>query len=334
MEPRILLAHGGGGGASHRLIQEVFYRYLGNDILLQGNDAAVFDVVPGKLAMTTDCFVVQPIFFRGGDIGKLAVCGTVNDLAVSGARPLYLSLGLIIEEGLPVELLEKVVASIAAACLEAGVKIVTGDTKVVEKGKADQLFINTTGLGIIPESVRVGGEMARPGDLVLINGNIGEHGLAVMSERAGINWETPILSDCAALHGLIAEAMEAGAVHCLRDPTRGGLATTLNEISRQSHVGIILEENAIPVSGAVRGASEMLGFDPLYLANEGKVVVIAPPASAKAILERMRRHPLGKDSAIIGQAVAEHPGLVALKTSFGGERLLDMLEGEMLPRIC
>lgn len=337
---RILLAHGSGGGASHRLIEELFYKHLSNDILLQRNDAAVLalPVESGsevRLAMSTDSFVVRPIFFRGGDIGKLAVCGTVNDLAVQGAKPLYLSLGLIIEEGLSVDDLGRVVASIGAAARAAGVKIVTGDTKVVERGQADKLYINTTGIGVIPAGLDLGGERARVGDAVIVSGTMGDHGMAILSERSGISWETPIASDCAPLAGLIQTVLaQAPGVNCFRDPTRGGLATTINEIARQSGVAIRLEESAIPVTPAVRGACEMLGFDPLYVANEGKVLAIVPPSEAEAAVAAMRQHPLGRDAQIVGEIIQGKPGLVTLRTAFGGERILDMLEGEMLPRIC
>lgn len=336
---RILLAHGSGGGASHRLIQELFYKHLGNDILLQGNDAAVLPIdgyEPGaRLAMSTDSFVVRPMFFRGGNIGKLAVCGTVNDLAVQGAKPLFLSLALIIEEGLSVEDLAKVVTSIGETARMAGVKIVTGDTKVVERGQADKLYINTTGVGLIPNGVFLGGERAKPGDAVLVSGTMGDHGMAIMSERAGISWETPIASDCAPLNTLIQRVLErVPGVNCFRDPTRGGLATTLNEIAGQAGVAIRLDEKSIPVSAAVQGACDMLGFDPLYVANEGKLIVIVPGDSAEAALAAMQEHPLGREAKIVGEVINGKPGLVTLRTPFGGERIIDMLEGEMLPRIC
>ncbi|MDI6870457.1 MAG: hydrogenase expression/formation protein HypE [Bacillota bacterium] len=336
----ILLAHGSGGGQTHRLIEQVFRRRLDNQFLRQGDDAAVLPF-PAKLeegarlAFTTDSFVVTPLFFRGGNIGKLAVCGTVNDLAVQGAEPLYLSLGMIIEEGLPVADLERIVEAIAAAAAEAGVQVVTGDTKVVERGKADGVYINTSGVGIVPPGRRIGGAEARPGDTVLVSGGLGEHALAVLSERAGLSWETPLASDCAPLNGLVKQLLaSAPGVRVLRDPTRGGLATTLNEIAAQSKVGIRLDEAAIPVSPAVRGACDMLGFDPLYAANEGKVVVVAPPEEAKAALAALRAHPYGREAAVIGEVTRGPEGLVTLVTRFGGERVLDLLEGEMLPRIC
>ncbi len=335
MNERILLSHGAGGGASQRLLDELFFRVLGNEFLMQKNDAVVLPTIQGRIAMSTDSFVVQPLFFRGGNIGKLAVCGTVNDLAVQGATPLYLTLGVIIEEGFLMEDLTRIVESIAQTCAAAGVKIVSGDTKVVNKGQADGIYINTTGLGLIPEGRNISGSLARPGDVVIINGLIGEHGMAIMSERSGISWETDLTSDCAPLNGLIDQILSvSGDVHVMRDPTRGGVATTLNEIAVQSQVGIRLNESDLPISDGVRGACEMLGFDPLYVANEGKVLVIVPQSQADVVLSAMRDHPLGRQAAIIGEVTADHPGLVTLRTGLGGERILDMMEGELLPRIC
>ncbi|MGE5509275.1 MAG: hydrogenase expression/formation protein HypE [Chitinophagales bacterium] len=341
MEDVILLAHGSGGGQTHRLIDQVFRRRLDNEFLRQGDDAALLPppaelaAEGARLAFTTDSFVVKPLFFRGGNIGKLAVCGTVNDLAVQGAEPLYLSLAFIIEEGLSFSDLEKIVDAIAATAADAGVRIVTGDTKVVERGKADGLYINTAGIGVVPAGRNLGGALARPGDQVLVSGTLGEHTMAVLSERAGLSWETPLASDCAPLNGLVRELLAAvPETRVLRDPTRGGLATTLNEIARQSKVGIRLQETAIPVSPEVRGACDMLGFDPLYAANEGKVIVVVPPGRAEAALEALRRHPYGKDAALIGEVREDPNSLVTMVTRFGGERVLDMLEGEMLPRIC
>lgn len=340
MSDFILLAHGSGGGQTHRLIDQVFRSRLDNEYLRQGDDAAVLPL-PAKLAegarlaFTTDSFVVTPLFFRGGNIGKLAVCGTVNDLAVQGAEPLYLSLGLIIEEGLPVSDLKRIVEAIAGAAAEAGVRVVTGDTKVVERGKADGVYLNTSGVGLIPPGRNLGGALARPGDAVLVSGGLGEHALAVLSERAGLSWDTPLKSDCAPLNGLIREVLAAApGVRVLRDPTRGGLATTLNEIASQSRVGLRLEEAAIPVPAAVQGACDMLGFDPLYAANEGKVVVILPREEAPAALAALKAHPYGREAALIGEVTEGPEGLVTLVTRFGGERILDLLEGEMLPRIC
>lgn len=335
LNERILLSHGAGGGASQCLLDELFFHILGNEYLLQKNDAVVLPSVQGRIALSTDSFVVQPLFFRGGNIGKLAVCGTVNDLAVQGATPLYLTLGLIIEEGFLMADLLKIVESIAETCAAAGVKIVAGDTKVVNKGQADGLYINTTGIGVVPEGRNISGSLAMPGDVVIINGTIGEHGMAIMSERSGISWETDLMSDCAPLNGLIERILTATEeVHVMRDPTRGGVATTLNEIAAQSGVGIRLNETDLPITDGVRGACEMLGFDPLYVANEGKVLVIVPQSQAEKVLSAMHDHPLGRQAVIIGEVIADHPGLVTLRTGFGGERILDMLEGELLPRIC
>ncbi|MBM4451778.1 MAG: hydrogenase expression/formation protein HypE, partial [Chloroflexi bacterium] len=298
------------------------------------DDSAVFDL-SGKLAFTTDSYVVSPIFFPGGDIGKLAVCGTVNDLAMSGAKPLYLSLSLIIEEGLTLGELRKVVDSIKAAAQEAGVTIVTGDTKVVNKGGADRLFINTSGIGIVPKGVDISGSNAQTGDKVILSGSIGDHGIAVMSQREGLKFSVPVQSDCAPLNRLVAEMLEVTPrIHCLRDPTRGGLATTLNEFARQSSAGIRIEEDKIPLRDGVRGACELLGFDPLYVANEGKLVAIVDPGDSEKILKKMKRNRYGKDAAIIGEVTDDHRGKVVMKTRLGSSRIVDMLSGELLPRIC
>lgn len=328
---RIIMAHGSGGRLSHQLVQEIFQRYLGNEYLNQMNDATV---VPGsgRLAMTTDSFVVSPLFFRGGNIGKLSVCGTVNDLAVSGAKPRYLSLGVILEEGLLISDLEKIVQSISETAQEAGVHVVCGDTKVVERGSADKIFINTTGIGWVTER-EVGPRHIRPGDYVLISGTIGDHGVAILADREGIEFETPIISDCAPLNGLIDCFFRQG-VRCMRDPTRGGVGTTLNELARQAKVSILLQEDKLPMNPGVEGACEMLGLDPLYLANEGKVLAIVSPEGVADVLEHMRKHPLGKNAAIIGQVMESDPGLVLLETPLGGKRIVSMLEGEHLPRIC
>lgn len=338
MSELILLAHGSGGAQTHRLVERVFRRKLDNEFLRQGDDAAVLPLAlpeGGRLAFTTDSFVVSPLFFRGGNIGKLAVCGTVNDLAVQGADPLYLSLGMIIEEGLAVADLERIVEAIASAAAEAGVVVVTGDTKVVERGRADGVYINTSGVGVIPPGRRLAGSNARPGDAVLVSGGLGEHALAVLSERAGLSWDTPLQSDCAPLNGLVRQLLLAApGTRVLRDPTRGGLATTLNEIAVQSQVGIRLREESIPIPKAVRGACDMLGFDPLYAANEGKVVAIVPQNEADQALEALRAHPYGRDAAVIGEVTQVPQGTVTVVTRFGGERVLDVLEGEMLPRIC
>ena len=332
-EDKILLAHGSGGKLSHDLIQS-FLPELANPILDKMDDSAVFEV-SGWLAFTTDSYTVNPIFFPGGDIGKLAVCGTVNDLAMSGARPLYLSLAFIIEEGLPVSDLKKILISIKKAADEASVKIITGDTKVVNKGSADKLFINTAGVGIVPEGVEISAANARPGDKIILSGNIGDHGIAVLSQREGLKFHTPVPSDCAPLNGLVAEMLAASAnIHSLRDPTRGGLATTLNDFASQSKVGIRLEETKIPVDKAVLAACELLGFDPLYIANEGKLAAAVAPEDADAVLAAMKRNKYGQVAVIIGEVVKEHPGQVVMKTSLGASRIVDMPVGELLPRIC
>jgi hydrogenase expression/formation protein HypE len=334
VEDKILLAHGSGGKLAHDLIVKNFVSALDNPLLAQMDDAAVFDV-KHRLAFTTDSYVVNPIFFPGGNIGKLAVCGTVNDLATSGARPLYLSLAMIIEEGLPLSDLKLVIESIKLTADEAGVKIVTGDTKVVNRGSADKLFINTSGIGIIPEGINISGSNARSGDKVILSGTIGDHGIAVLSKREGISFSTTLESDCAPLAGLVADMLQASRnIHSLRDPTRGGLATTLNELAEQSKVGIRIEEAQIPVKDAVLGACEMLGFDPLYVANEGKMIAIVAAEDADKILKAMRKHPYGKDAAIIGEVITNHPGRVAMKTLLGSSRIVDMLVGDLLPRIC
>jgi len=336
----ITLAHGAGGKAMRDLIDDVFVGGFANDTLAQLEDQARFDLdgllkAGEKLAMTTDSYVVDPLFFPGGDIGKLAVAGTVNDLAVGGATPLYLSCGMIIEEGLPVETLRRVVASMKATADAAGVQIVTGDTKVVHKGAADKLFINTAGVGVIPKGVDIAAHRARPGDVIVINGFIGDHGAAIADARGEMALESNIETDCRALNGLI-EAMLAVCpdIHCMRDATRGGVATVLNEFAQSSQAAIHLDEAAIPVRPEVRGLSEILGLDPLYLANEGKLVAVIPAGCAEAVLQTMRAHPAGEHSARIGQVCESPAGTVILKTGFGGERIVDMLVGEQLPRIC
>jgi hydrogenase expression/formation protein HypE len=350
MSDKILLAHGSGGQLSHELVEHLFLRYFDNPILARLDDAATFHVsrftfhVPGssnetsnlKLAFTTDSYVVSPIFFPGGDIGKLAVCGTVNDLAMSGATPLYLSAGFILEEGLELADLERVVVSMAATAQAAGVQIVTGDTKVVDHGKADKLFINTAGVGVVPAGVEISGDRARPGDVVILSGTVGDHGMTIMSQREGLRFDSPLVSDCAPLHGLVAAMLKVApqAVRCLRDPTRGGLSTTLNEVAGKSGVGIEIEERAVPVRDAVRAACELLGLDPLYVANEGKLVAFVAPEAAGAVLATVRAHEYGREAAIIGQVTAEHAGRVVLRTALGARRILDMLAGEQLPRIC
>ncbi|MDR3601394.1 MAG: hydrogenase expression/formation protein HypE [Desulfosporosinus sp.] len=328
---RIMMAHGSGGRLSHDLIHTLFQKYLGNPCLDQMNDATI---VLGKeqIAITTDSFVVSPLFFRGGNIGKLAVCGTVNDLAVSGAIPKFLTLALILEEGLPMDDLERIIKSIAETAAEAGVMIVCGDTKVVERGSADKIFINTTGIGYITKRF-VGPERIRPGDEILITGTIGDHGIAILSEREGLEFQTPVVSDCAPLNGLI-DAFYLPGVKCMRDPTRGGVATTLNELAGQAGVSMILAEKRLPLSPSVAGACEMLGLEPLYLANEGKALVIVAPEVADEVLQKMQAHPLGRFAARIGQVQEGKPGLVLLETPLGGKRIVGMLEGEHLPRIC
>ena len=331
---RILLTHGSGGSLARELVEKSFLKVLNNPLLARLDDSAVFDF-SGTLAFTTDSHVVSPIFFPGGDIGRLAVCGTVNDLAMSGARPLYLSLALIIEEGLIMSDLDRVVASIQRAAEEAGVKIITGDTKVVSRGSADGLFINTAGIGVVPEGVNISGSNARPGDKVILSGSIGDHSIAVLSKREGLSFATDLESDCAPLGGLVAEMIAASSdISCLRDPTRGGLAATLNEIAGQSGVGIRIEEEKIPVREEVLGACEMLGLDPLYLANEGKLVAVVPERDAAVVLKAMRANCYGKEAAVVGEVLSENPGRVVMKTGLGTSRIIDMLVGDPLPRIC
>ncbi|MDD4858624.1 MAG: hydrogenase expression/formation protein HypE [Dehalococcoidales bacterium] len=333
MEDKILLAHGSGGKLSHDLIVELLSP-LANPILNRMDDCAVFEM-GGRLAFTTDSFVVKPIFFPGGDIGKLAVCGTVNDLAMSGAVPKYLSLALIIEEGLSFAELKNIIQSICTSASEAGVRIVTGDTKVVNQGQADKLFINTAGVGSVPEGVDISAANARPGDKIILSGNIGDHGIAVLSQREGLRFESPVRSDCAPLNGLVSEMLAVSKnIRCLRDPTRGGLATTLNDFALQSKVGVRIAETSIPVAKAVAAACELLGFDPLHIANEGKLVAVAAPQDADKILAKMKQHKYGKDALVIGEVVKEHPGRVVMQTRFGSSRIIDMPVGELLPRIC
>ena len=334
MEDKVLLAHGSGGKLSHDLIEKNFVSAFSNPILNKLDDSAVFEL-SGRLAFTTDSYTVSPIFFPGGDIGKLAVNGTVNDLAMIGAIPLYLSLSFIIEEGFLIAELEKIVNSIYQAADEAGVKIVTGDTKVVNQGSADKLFINTSGVGIVSPGVDISGANAIPGDKVIISGGVGNHGIAVLSQREGLKFQVPIESDCAPLNKLVAEILETSAnIHCLRDPTRGGLATTLNEFAQQSQVGIRIEEESIPINKAVLAACELLGFDPLYVANEGRLVAIVALSDTDKVLAKMRKNQYGAEAAIIGEVVNEHPGKVVMKTRLGSSRIVDMPVGELLPRIC
>lgn len=332
---QVTLSHGSGGRAMVQLIEELFVSAFDTPALRLGNDHAVLAPPPGRLALSTDSFVVSPLFFPGGDIGSLAVHGTVNDVAMSGARPLYLSAGFILEEGLPLATLERVVNSMAKAAREAGVAVVAGDTKVVERGHGDGLFINTTGLGVIPEGLDIAGANARPGDRVLLNGTLGDHGIAVMAERHGLTLEQGAHSDSAALNGLVEAMVEAvPTIRVLRDPTRGGLAATLNEIARQSEVGMRLDEASIPVRPAVTGACELLGIDPLNVANEGKLVAICAAADVATLLAVMRRHPLGVESALIGEVIEDRRCFVQMETVLGGTRMVDWLAGEALPRIC
>ena len=334
MKDKILLAHGSGGKLAHELVEKNFLQTFANPILAKLDDSAVFDF-SGRLAFTTDSYVVSPIFFPGGDIGRLAVCGTVNDLAMSGAQPLYLSLSFILEEGLPQSELNKIIDSVQKAAQEAKVEIVTGDTKVVHRGSADKLFINTAGIGIIPLGVDISGSNAQPGDKVILSGTIGDHGIAVLSQREGLSFSTHLESDCAPLGSLVAEILAASPnIHCLRDPTRGGLATTLNELAKQSKVSIRIEEEKVPVREEVLAACEMLGLDPLYVANEGKLVAIVPAKDANKVLKAIQRNHYGKGASIIGGVRAEHPGRVVMKTCLGANRIIDMLVGDLLPRIC
>lgn len=335
MSEFITLAHGSGGKAMHDLIRDIFMSRLSNEILDKANDAAQLDVPAGRLAFTTDSYVVSPIFFKGGNIGKLAVCGTVNDLAASGAVPLYLSCGFIIEEGFPVSQLEEIVHSMSETAKECRVKIVTGDTKVVQKGAADKLFINTTGIGAIPAGVNISGANAKPGDKVIISGTIGDHGCTIMLERERLGITSSISSDCAPLGDMINNLLKAvKEVHVLRDPTRGGLAASLNEIAQQSGKGIRLYEESIPVKDEVRGICELLGLDPLYIANEGKMIVIVPAETACEAVAALRSDKYGVDACIIGEVVENPSGRVYMQTITGGSRIIDMPAGEQLPRIC
>jgi hydrogenase expression/formation protein HypE len=332
---QIVLGHGSGGKMAADLIAKTFLPAFDNPVLRAGDDGAVVSMPAGKIAISTDSHVVFPLFFPGGDIGKLAVCGTVNDVAMMGATPLYLTVGFILEEGLPLATLQRVAASMKAAAAEAGVQIVSGDTKVVQRGKADGLYINTTGVGSLPAGRLIGGAQARPGDIVLLSGPMGDHGIAVLAARGELGFETDIQSDCAPLNGLLDNLLTAcPAVHVLRDPTRGGVATTLNEIAKQSGTCITLFEKSLPVRPAVAAVCEMLGFDPLYVANEGKVLVILPQESADKALAAMRAAKYGAETVLIGEVSAAPQGRVLLKTALGSTRVVDMLAGEMLPRIC
>ncbi|MGD0621862.1 MAG: hydrogenase expression/formation protein HypE [Thermacetogeniaceae bacterium] len=335
-EQVILLGHGSGGTLTNQLIRTVFREALQNPILDEMLDAALLDLGQGRVAFTTDSFVVDPIFFPGGDIGKLAVCGTVNDLAVSGAVPLYLSAAFIIEEGFPFADLRRIVASMQAAASAAGVRVVTGDTKVVGRGCADKIFINTAGIGVVPAGRSLSPRSMQPEDVVLVSGALGDHGLSILAQREGLAFNTPVVSDCTPLNRITSAVLEAGGegVRCMRDPTRGGLATTLNELAAQGERGILVQETAIPLRREVVGACEMLGLDPLYLANEGKVIAVVAPEAAEAVLAAMRSLPEGQGAIAIGRVTAGDRGLVLLETELGATRIMNMLEGEPLPRIC
>ncbi len=333
---QVEMAHGAGGRAMAQLIDELFARYLGNEFLAQGDDGALLPATgEGRLVMATDAHVVSPLFFPGGDIGSLSVHGTLNDVAVMGAKPLWLSAAFILEEGFKLADLALIVQSMANAAKAAGVPVVTGDTKVVERGKGDGIFITTTGVGVVAPGMELSGRGARPGDAILLSGTLGDHGMAIMAVRESLGFESPIVSDSAALHGLIAAMRASGAeLHVLRDPTRGGLATTLNEIAQQSGVGMMLQEKALPVDPAVVAACEFLGLDPLYVANEGKLMAICAESDAETLLAAMRAHPLGRQAAIIGKVHTDPHHFVQMTTGFGGKRIVDWLSGEQLPRIC
>lgn len=331
----VLLGHGSGGKLSAELLRDIFLPAFANPVLSKLNDQAELEIEGVRLAFSTDTFVVKPLFFRGGDIGSLAVHGTINDLAMAGARPLFLSAAFVLEEGFSTGELKRIVASMARAAAAACVEIVTGDTKVVEHGSGDGVYINTTGIGLLRQGISLSAEQARPGDAVILSGSIGDHGIAILAQRDGLGLDCDAVSDSAPLHSLVDAMLSAGAtIRCMRDPTRGGLASTLNEISAQSHAGIHVAEAAITVREPVRGACELLGLDPLYVANEGKLVAIVAPAGVDAVLRSMHGHPLGRGAAVIGGVTAAHPGLVTMCTAFGATRVVDMLPGDQLPRIC
>jgi hydrogenase expression/formation protein HypE len=335
MSEVIGLVHGSGGEASKKLVEELVSKYLANPVIDGLDDSAVLDLDGVRLAFTTDSYVVDPIFFPGGDIGSLSVHGTVNDLSMVGARPLAITLGLILEEGLPMEDLHRILESVKQAASEAGVFVAGGDTKVVNRGSADKVFINTAGVGLIPEGVKISSAGAKPGDAVILSGSIGDHGIAVVSKREGIDFETDIVSDSAPLNAMVASMLGVTRdIHAMRDPTRGGLATSLNEIARSSGVGVVVEEAAVPVKSQVTEACDMLGFDPFYLANEGKLVAFVPESNAPGVLDAIKASAYGGQAAIIGRVVTENPGVVVLNTSVGGTRILSPLSGELLPRIC
>lgn len=333
---RVDISHGAGGRAMTELIAGIFYEAFDNEWLRRSNDQAAFDVAPGRMVLSTDSYVVSPLFFPGGDIGSLAVHGTINDVAMAGARPLYLSASFIIEEGFAFADLKRIADSVGEACRAARVPIVTGDTKVVERGKADGVYITTTGVGAVPPGLDLSADKARPGDRVILSGTIGDHGIAVMSRRHNLDFETGLVSDSAPLHDLVAAIVRAGGggLRVMRDPTRGGLAATLNELAQQSSVGFRINEDMLPVRPEVAAACELLGLDPLYVASEGKLIAIVAPQLAEAVLEAMRNHPLGRDAAIVGEVVADDHRFVQMTTAFGGGRIVDWLSGEQLPRIC
>ena len=332
---RVLLGHGSGGRLSASLVRDVFLHAFHNPILAQLDDQAVIGVNGARLAFTTDSYVVKPLFFPGGDIGSLAVHGTVNDLAMGGARPHFLSAAFILEEGLPMETLCRVVESLRRAAADAGVQVVTGDTKVVEKGSGDGLFITTSGIGLVPDGVCLSASQARPGDRVILSGTIGDHGIAILAQREGLQFDSIVESDSAPLHTLVEAMLAAGSgIRCMRDPTRGGVSSALNEIAAQSGVGVEIDERAIPLRDDVKGACELLGLDPLYVANEGKLLAIVAPEDAENVRDAMRRHPLGAHAAVIGTITETHPTVVTMRTTVGPMRVVDMLTGDQLPRIC
>ena len=336
MKPdKILLDHGSGGKISHSLTRDLLLPAFDNPALAMLDDGALLKVPGGRIAFSTDTYVVDPIFFPGGGIGDLAINGTVNDVAMCGAQPLYLSVGMIIEEGFPMADLERVVAQMGQAAITAGVTVVTGDTKVVPRGAADKIYINTAGVGIVAEHVKVSGANARPGDAVILSGTMADHGMTILTQREGLSFESDVQSDSAPLNHMVADILKTGCdVHVLRDPTRGGVGTTLNEIATSSRVGIRIHEKRLPVRPDVSGICDLLGFDPLYVANEGKLLAFVPADQAEAVLDVIRKSPYGKQACIIGQTVDDHPGRVVMRTRIGGERIVDMLTGEQMPRIC
>ncbi|MBD7910823.1 MULTISPECIES: hydrogenase expression/formation protein HypE [Clostridium] len=331
----ITLSHGSGGKSTHDLIKKIFYKYFHNEILLQQGDSGIVDKLNGKIAITTDSYVIKPLFFQGGDIGKLSICGTVNDLAVSGARPLYISVGFIIEEGMKISELERIVESMAKTAESCNVKIVTGDSKVVERGKGDKLYINTAGVGIVENSFDISGRSINEGDKIIVNGTLGDHGITILCEREELNFKTQIESDCNALYPLVQDILSVTKkVKFMRDITRGGLATILNEIIKERKLGVVLKENSIPVNDEVNVVCEMLGFNPLFIANEGKLVVVVSKEEAHDVLRIMRSNPLGKNAAIIGEVIQDNAEKVYLNTKIHGTRILGMLEDDLIPRIC